>query len=181
MSTVEDMPKFETWKNDTSGRVSVLKMDRYGQLGHELIRPGQTFTITEAERLTNSDKAASKNLDYFRNGMLTPVRLIESAQDFAEIKSNPNLLSENDLCDLFTLNWQKFDARLKDISNALTLRRLVAIAESDEVNVTVRQLKSIKGRLEEVEPTAAHEVDGVGPVMAGTDEDYGRFKPIQPR
>lgn len=176
-----DAPKQETWKNATKGRISVLKQDRWGNLEHKMIRGGETFTLTEAERQTNSDKAATPDLDFFRNGMLTPVRLVETAEDYKDIAENPNLLSEQDLKDLFDLQWKQFDAKLGEISNALLLRRLEALADGDEVNVTVRQQKAIKARLNEVIPSRAQEVDSVGPVMAGTDEDYTRFKPIMPR
>lgn len=111
--------------------------------------------------MLNSDRAANEKLDMFRNGVLNPVRLIDGADDpvYQEIASNPNLMGESDLRDMFNLHWKTFEKKLADISNPITLKRLLAIAEEDGVKVTVNQHKAVQARIEEVDPSAAVEAD----------------------
>lgn len=157
-------PQMEKWENTTRGRVVILRYDRNGDVRREMIRAGQKFTLTPEERVLNSDRAATEKLDIFRNGVLNAVQLLDGVEDpaYQEIASNPNMMSESDLKELFTLHWKTFEKRVNDIDNTLTLSRLVAIAdEADEqdsdsdVTVSTRQYKILKDRLEELDPTAA--------------------------
>lgn len=144
----------EVWQNMSKGRVSVLKFDRNGDTRHELIRGGQKFNITTEERLLNMDRAANDELDVFKNGFLTPVRLLEDSDDYTEIAANPNLLGESELEAMFDLHWKQFQAKVEEISNVLTLERLLELAESDDINVTVKQHQTLKARLAELSPIA---------------------------
>ena len=167
----------EVWQNMSKGRVSVLKLDRNGDTRHELIRGGQKFNITSEERQLNMDRAASDELDVFKNGFLTPVRLLEDSDDYTEIAANPNLLGESELEAMFDLHWKQFQAKVEDISNMLTLQRLLEIAESDDVNVTVKQHQTIKSRIAEISPIAQEiesTVEQVGHVRGDRGPSEGR-------
>jgi hypothetical protein len=146
------MPEVEIWKSAINGTIGVLKFDRRGELVEEIVRKGQKLTISTNERIINSERASSETLDFFKNGMLTPVRLLDDAEDAAEIASNPNLMSEDELRDLFKVHWKVFESKIAAISNEITLNRLKAIA--DEVDATVRQLRVIDARLEELNPSS---------------------------
>lgn len=143
--------KKETWKNATKGRVAVLKVNRLGQLEHEIIRGGGTLVISTDERLINQDRSANDDLNVFKNGTMVPVRLIEDSEDAAEILSNPNLKSEDELSAMFKLQWKKFEVAVGEISNATTLHRLKELAS--EVDATIKQVNVIESRLSEVDPS----------------------------
>ena len=145
--------KKEIWMNSSKGKALVLKYDRLGNLTHEIVRTGGKVDVTTDERLINSDRAALETLDIFKNGVMTPVRLLDGTEDAHEIAANPNLKSEEDLRKLFKLQWKRFDEELSTITNTTTLSRLMEIAS--EIDATMRQVKSIQARLEAVDPSSA--------------------------
>lgn len=139
----------ETWKNITKGRVGYLKLDRFGEISRDQVAAGKVLDLTPEERVMNSDRAATKDLDIFSNGWLVPVRLLEDNELSKEVASNPNLLSESDLKDLFKLQWRAFEKKVDSIDNTMILGRLQTLAEEDDsINVTVKQSKVIADRLE---------------------------------
>lgn len=150
------MPDFETWKNATAATVVITKRDRSGNEVHEIINGGRNFTLTRDERLLNMDRAATDDLDVFKNGMLVPVRLLEGDEDAVEIAANPNLMTDTDMQALFKGHWRTFEAKVTEIRNPLALGRLLEIAQ--EIDATVRQVKIIEDRLEEVGPKGYTEV-----------------------
>lgn len=146
------MANKETWKNATRGKVVVLKYDMRGNLIHELVHGGGAFTLSKEERLLNMDRAANENLDVFKNGTLVPVRLLDGDEEAAEIASNPNLITEDDMKSLFKAHWKTFEAKVAAIGNPLTLQRMLQLAEDEETGATIKQQKTIKARLDEVQP-----------------------------
>ena len=142
-------PNKETWRNSTKGKRHVLKYGPRGDLETEIVRSGGTVQLTPEEREINMDKAANDKLCIFRNGSLTPVRILDDELQ-AEFAANPNNLGDSEATKLFTAHWKTFDARLDEIDNMLTLERLLDIAEDPESGATVRQHTAIKARLEEV-------------------------------
>lgn len=168
----------ETWKNATRGKVVVLKYDLRGNLIHELVHGNGTFTLSREERLLNMDRAANDGLDVFKNGTLVPVRLIDGTEDAAEIASNPNLLTEDDMRGLFKAHWKTFEAKVQSISNPLTLSRLLALAEDEDTGATIKQQKTVKARLEEVQPAAFVERKTLaGPRIGGEIRPQGAVTP----
>jgi hypothetical protein len=153
----------ETWKNATQGTVYVLKSDRRGDLEHERVRSGGTILLTPDERAINQDKAANDGLDIFKNGIMVPVRLLDSTEDKAAIESNPNLKTEDELRAMFKLQWKKFEAEVSEISNVTTLNRLRQIAM--EGDATVRQVNVIESRIADVDSRKA--------VVDVTIQNYG--------
>lgn len=139
----------ETWSNAGAGEVWILTFDHSGKVKQIPIRSGGKAVITVEERKLNQDRAASVEKDFFMNGSLTPIRLVDTAEDYHEISSNPNLLSEDDMLDLFKLKGPAFRARLADVTNVIALRRMLDIAKSDDAatNVTMTQFKILESRI----------------------------------
>jgi len=138
--------------------VWILTFDHSGKVRQIPIRSGGKAVITVEERKLNQDRAASTEKDFFMNGALTPIRLVDTAEDYHEISSNPNLLSEDDMLDLFKLKGPAFRARLADVTNVIALRRMLDIAKSDDkTNVTMTQFKILESRIAEL---------GTGPAVA---------------
>lgn len=167
---VEDSSKYESWKNATRSTVILKKIDRHGNIIDEVIRGGRSFSLTPDERRLNQEIAASDDLDMFQNGLLSPVKLIEGATDVETLKGNPNHISEEEMAELITANEQtKFVERVEAISNPVTLRRMLEIAESDEVDGTVKQARIITERLHALAPAMYTEVDTLrGPQVSST-------------
>ncbi len=163
--------EIETWRNPGAGRVVLRKMDHRGELNkEEMIRPGQTFTITPVEREANQNMAHSPELDMFRNGTLAPVRLIEGSDIAREAAVNPNLLSEGDMRSMVGVRGkgparaeiaEAFAERLDSISNSTTLRRLLTMAQEEDAPYS--RVLAIQERLAAVE--------GPGYEPAGADDD----------
>lgn len=168
--------KYETWKNATLGRVVLKKYNQKGELSDEMVAGHKVFHITPQERRINTEMAATAELDMFSNGQLTPVRLIDSEEDAKELASNPNLMSEDEMRDLFKAHWKTFEARVSEISNLPALNRMLELASNNEVDAKVRQLDAIKARIEDVNPTTHVEISHAGSV----DERTG-LKPVTPR
>lgn len=144
----------ETWENTSRGEVWVLTLDNRGNEKATQIRPGQKVLISPAERQAVQDRAFNDDMDDFKNGRLRPVRLVETAEDYDAIATNPNYLSESDLEEMFDLSATKFKTKIKEISNVLAMTRLLELAESEayESKVTAAQIKLIKARKDELSP-----------------------------
>lgn len=138
---------FETWKNQGAGNVVVKKRGEYGIEQDEMIRGGKTLHISKADRRMNQERAASTSLDVFTNGMLAPIQLGDSAEEFS---GNPNLLTEDDMRALVRAHPKTFDKKLDEISNPVVVSRLLQIAREEDC--TVRRVETIEARLEEVNP-----------------------------
>lgn len=178
-----EKPQVETWKNNGNGNIWVWKTDRFGNMKDELVKSGQKFTITTDERLHNSERASSPDLDIFRNGSLAPVKLIEGSEDEAELASNPNLIAESEMAGLFKLKAKGFDERLGSITNETVLRRLKAIAEDEETGATLAQVRKVEARLEEIlHPEGPEDTTGprVGGQRVGAGPTADAARPTRP-
>lgn len=149
MSNVDDK---ETWKNAGAGEIWIKVLDPITQrMQHTPVRSGAKVAISTRDRQFNQDLAASPDKDFFSNGTLTPVRLVDTAEDYQEISSNPNLLSEDDMVEILKIRAiGKFRERIADITNLIALNRMIEMAESEEVNVTMAHSKALNARLQDL-------------------------------
>lgn len=143
--------QFETWQNATRGLVVLKKYNQRGDLADEVVTSGRSIHISPNERRINQEMAANEDLDMFKNGTLAPLRIIDTEEDAKEIASNPNILSESEMKDLFAGHWKAFDARVAQIRNPQTLERMLEV--SSELDAKVRQVETIKERLAQVAPS----------------------------
>ena len=144
----------ETWENTSLGEVWVTTLDNRGNEKATVVRPGQKVLIAPEERQVVQDRAWNEDVDDFKNGRLRPVRLVETAEDYEAVATNPNYLSESDLEEMFELSATKFKAKIKEISNVLAMTRLLELAQSEayESKVTAAQVKLIEARKKELTP-----------------------------
>lgn len=158
---------YEQWENTTAGRVSLKFYNQLGMLQDKIIDSHRKFQITPKERKLNQEMAADSDLDHFANGIFAPVRLIETADDIEEIRSNPNLVSEDDMKELLTKRSAKaFQERVEAIKNPYALTRMLELAHNDD-NATAKQVAIIEARLREVSPSTFVEVQTVGGPPSG--------------
>lgn len=143
----------ESWQNTSKGRVLIRRFDaRRGMLGSELVAGGRTFHITPEDRRINQEMAATAELDIFTNGLLHPVRLIESEEDAKELAANPNLMSETEMKAMFGLHHKQFPKRLGELTNVNALTRLLELALDEDSKATHKQVELIKERLRVIDP-----------------------------
>jgi hypothetical protein len=143
----------ETWENPTRSNIWIKTFDPQHNLRSERIKPQGKIAVSVEERLINQDLAWDPKDDVFKNGTLVPMRLIESAEDYAEHANNPNNLSESDMVDLFKLSAAKFKDRLEEIENIAALDRIVELSETDSTGATMAQVKAAAARLDAVNPS----------------------------
>lgn len=175
MAEVKEGFKKETWKNATKGKRHVLKYDPKGNLIHEIVKPGGSVQLTTEEREINVDKAANEKLCIFKNGSMVPVVLLDDA-DLATWNDSPNHMSDSDLKALFELQWKAFDQKIEEISNEYALTRLLELAESQDV--TVRQHKKIKERMQDISDVPVFEADRT---LVEPERGHMGIRPVTPR
>lgn len=137
----------ETWQNAGGSRVKVYKLADNGEQVPVILKSGQRVTLTPKERQMNQDMAISKEVDFFKNGSLNPVRLVDTAEDYAEIASNPNHLADEDIRKY--LNGKVADLRelLERTTNSVTIARIYEM--SQEVDVSAAKAKAINEAYDE--------------------------------
>lgn len=146
---IENPGDYEAWKSTIPGTIVVKRLDRRGDLAEETLQEGQVLHITPNERRLNMEMAADDDLNVFKNGFLTPVRLIETAEDIEDLKDNPNHMTEEDMRAVFKIKAiAEFRERMGAVTNPITITRMIELAGSDEVNATVRQVDFLKSQLE---------------------------------
>lgn len=182
--------ELETWQNLGQGRVVIKRIEaRTGDLTkEEMVGPGKSFTITTREREANSALAYNEKLDFFRNGTLTPIHLVEGSDAARELANNPNLISDGDMRTMVGASKSRakveaFAERLRAIENPTTLSRMLQLAEEEDAPVS--KVRAIQARLAEVEgigfsPVPERPVDG--PAAGGPGRDSGAMsRAVTPR
>lgn len=158
---IENEDLYETWKNESKGTVVIKRVGRTGELVDEIVTGGKTIHLTPSERRLNQESFAEEEYDCFKNGTLSPVKLIETAEDAAQFIGNPNHLGESEMSEFFKDRRavKALEERVAQISNPIALEKLVEVAIAEDASV--RQLEIVKARLEEVAPSLYQEVQTV--------------------
>lgn len=150
------MADMETWKNVAKGPIELIKLDPRGNERGELIEGGRVFTISREERQINQDRCVAADMDWFTNGRLAPVRIpvriLNGDEEDFDLASYPNVIADADLESMFAEHWRTFEKRIAEITNPVTLQRILDLAHDKDA--TVRQVKTIQDRMKEVDPTA---------------------------
>lgn len=168
----------ETWRNSTAGTVFLIRLDHRGeQTINEQVASGRVIHLTPEERRINMEKAASENQDMFRNGTLTPVRLIDTEDDARELAANPNAMTETDMRALFKTP-RTFAAKITGITNLTSLERLLALAYDEDA--TIKTVEHIKSRIAKVSELSRSPIaPPVGRDRSGDEAIFGR--PVSPK
>lgn len=125
----------ESWKNLSHQPAVVPSVNFRGETSQAIIQPGAVFKVSVEERQMYQAKAAyDESLDKFMNGTFEPVKLIETAEDYAEIADSPERHSEDDLKALLKGQTTTVRKRLAEISNPVTVKRLIELAEEMDLS-----------------------------------------------
>lgn len=174
------MEKLERWKNNTQSQIWVDKIDPMTKEKQSTqIMPGTIVEISSEERQSNQVRTVDKKLDWFSNGSLSPVELVEDATDYAAITENSNTLSESEVFDLLDLKAPELKKRLADIDSIFILSKLNDYLESDEGKdddrITLPKAKAIEARYSDLTPNK------IGQKVSLTiEESTTKDKSIQP-
>ena len=147
--------EFEIWENRNRSEIWINRTDFKGEIQSVRIPPGQRVEITPEDRIRYNQEAAwDSSLDWFSNGALSQVQLLDTAEDYEELVANPNTRSESEIKDLLNLNANELKKELAKITSPLVLQRLKGYVESDEAdkadNITVAKVKAVNARFEEL-------------------------------
>lgn len=149
-------PGIEVWKNRSEGTVALSRLGDYGRTRTELIKGGRVFHITPQERRMNQNQCAVEASDFFTNGTLAPIHLVDGEVDTEILRANPNTFEEVDIQKLFKIKGEAFAERLAEITSAAALDRFVELAREPRFGVTVHQYEMVKTRQAEIK---AHEIE----------------------
>ena len=150
MSDVEK----ETWVNMGAGDVYVKTFDFQGQLVSVPVRSGKQILLSVQERQLNQDLAYSKEMDMFHNGRLTPLKLVDTADDYTEVAENPNHITEDDMKEILKLKGKAFTSRIAEINNNLALHRMFELAGDETLGISMTNYKALDKRVKEVDGNA---------------------------
>jgi hypothetical protein len=154
--------ELEIWENRNRSEFWVMKEDLSGQVVPVRIAPGKQIEISTYDRQRNQEQTVDPKFDWFTNGALSQVKLIDTADDIDEIKANPNTKSETELRELLNLNANELKKELAQITSPLVLARLKEFIESDDSDkaegLTVAKSKAVMARYEELHPSVTGKV-----------------------
>lgn len=155
------MTEKEAWQNTSRGSVYVKK---YGARGEETtvrVLGGQVVTLSPEERrlTTMAIPPKNKHLNVFENGVLVPLQLVDSAEDYEEIASNPNLLGDSDIREALRQKTPTLKKTLAEISNVNLVRRFQELAAEEEDKMTMPKIRAIEARLEELTASEVKKVE----------------------
>lgn len=140
--------QLEVWENPNNCIVGIAGLDHRGNMAPKVVSPHRRVNVTPEERELTESMAVSDALNPFRNGLLRPVRLVET-HDFQPVEITENQKSDEELKALLSKSGVAFTNSLKNIDSPLTLGRLHALTEE---HGSVKQVAAVKARLEQVAP-----------------------------
>lgn len=155
----------ETWKGATKSTVVLKKFDTRGNLIDVPVRGNKTVHLSPEERAVNEELVADEKYNPFRNGLLTPVVMLEGNEEEAEeFASTPATRADSELLEVFDYNWKAYDKFLDETDNEILLNRLLDLAKQNDDKVTNRQLQRLEDRVAQVRGGEVTESENVGQV-----------------
>ena len=167
----------EEWTNNTGSSIFVKvadPMDHRSNIG-VAVRPGDTLYITTTDRVKNQRSYKDARFDFFENGMLTPVTLFETSEEYEKAPLSEGVKTESDLVEMLKLSASKLKTELASIDSPLVVQRLQKLAEEDD-KITASKAKAIEARAEELAPS---EDDMFVGYDKGGDPDKPQFPEIR--
>lgn len=154
--------ELEIWENRNRSEFWVMKEDMSGEVVPVRVGPGKQIEISTYDRQRNQEQTIDPKYDWFTNGALSRVKLIDTADDIEEIQANPNTKSEKELIELLNLSANELKKELAKITSPLVLARLKEFIESDAADkiesLTVAKNKAVLTRYDELHPPVTGKV-----------------------
>jgi hypothetical protein len=140
----------EVWRSAVAGPTFINRLDHRGELSKVVeVAGGTQVHLTDLERRLNQQGFASVGQDLFTNGTLIPVDGVDAAV-MAVVAANPNVLGDDQVAALVMGEADELGRRLAAITSPVTLGRLEAAAQADDVPVSRGRL--VRARIDELSP-----------------------------
>lgn len=146
--TDEDRKFVETWESVSQAMNFVIKFGPMGEHVYEQVHGQRKFTITTAERLVTQSRVAETKHDPFTNGMFRPIVVPASVN----VETNPNALADEDILQIFTSSDVAWGAYMDVLDAPATLRRMLNLADQDDVEISLKRYRQLEARLLELTP-----------------------------
>lgn len=153
MGIVQHLDGMETWRNESESSFSLRRRKENGALESWIVSGRRVFHLTPIERRLNQMETAREADDPFRNGLFTNLMLVEGEADLAEVRDNPNQLSESQMRELYDGPFRAMERRVAELANPVTLRRLHEVGVN--MAAKVNKLAVVEARLSAVDPTSS--------------------------
>jgi hypothetical protein len=137
-------PGVESWLNTSPSLVYLIKIGEYGKRETDLVYGGRIFSLTPQERRLNQSSCFDAKDDPFTNGTFKPLSLVEDEPDTERLRTNPNVLDDDDVAELLKLTGEAFSQRLIAITNVTAVDRIIETAKQPSAGATVGQLETLK-------------------------------------
>lgn len=160
--TTETTAKPEEWRNDTLGKIGIIRFDRDGREDMDWIPGGRLFFITPDERKANQRAVALPQYDPFTNGSFRAVSgLDEGDPDYAKLVDQPDAMTDDEIDQLLDGGISTFEEVVLQVTSETTLRRILDKAEAE--GAAARRLNLVRDRL--------HGLDRRSPMKGDTVTD----------
>lgn len=123
----------ETWENLSRQPCVIPSINFRGETAQKIVPPGREFQISAEERQLYQSRVDDPKRDKFMNGTYKAVKLVETAEDYAEVMDAPDRLSEDDLKALLKGQAATVEKKVAEIDNPVTIQRLIDIAIENDV------------------------------------------------
>lgn len=136
----------EEWRNDTLGKVGIIRFDRDGREDMEWIPGGRVFMISTVERKANQRAVSLPQYDPFTNGSFRAVSgLSQDDPDYARLASQPDAMTDDEIDGLLDGAIGPYEETVLQITSETTLRRILDKAEAE--GAAARRLNLVRDRL----------------------------------
>jgi uncharacterized coiled-coil protein SlyX len=176
--TIQALP--ELWRNESGGIVQVKKFGSTGNLEPVLVQPKRTFQMRSDERRLNQLEVATAAQDPWTNGLLTNLSIAEDAEDVEKIRTSPHQLTDDDMRNLFAGAISELRAKVAEISNPVTLKRLWEVGVANAAKPAKAAV--VEARVREVDPNADYLATqpAADPTVPPPSADAGDEEPPEP-
>jgi len=143
-------PELEIWKSNADGKIVLQRFSVQGGVIHQTIHGHGKVQLTSRERRMNEESAYDDSQNVFKNGMLSPIQIVDAETQQA-ISENPNLLTEEDMRALVKKSPKIFADKLSEITNIILVNKILEIAKEEDVSI--KRVEVIQARVEELSPS----------------------------
>lgn len=118
--------ELEVWKNVAKGMRWYTRFNAQGLESDHRVMGGRTFTLTPFERQINQEKAATPELDHFRNGTFVLVRASEGTNQDEILSPSSKSASElEEMVQRVLAEPEEIDLILKELTSPVSIDRLL--------------------------------------------------------
>ena len=154
--TVTSKSTVELWKNTANGMRWYIEFDVRGAETTKTVTGGRTFTISTLARQVNQERAASPDMDLFRNGTFLLVK--ESDETNRDEIESPESITDEQIETMVNEVMAKnltIEEAIKGIESVVTLQRIYEQLVVEDASKAA--IDTVKAKISGKQPTVAVE------------------------